>query len=94
MIPRSRGGSDAADNRILACVPCNSSKGARTPLEWFAGVNPRGRRHAVRLNYNVSPGQAQLIAHAAAKVGEPVSLFVRKAALLRAHDVNTTKKAS
>jgi hypothetical protein len=34
VIPRSRGGIDAEDNRVLACVPCNSSKGDRTPSEW------------------------------------------------------------
>jgi 5-methylcytosine-specific restriction endonuclease McrA len=32
--PRSRGGSDDPVNLALACKPCNSSKGARTPAEW------------------------------------------------------------
>src|SRR3972149_9832281 len=27
LIPRSRGGPDIADNVVLACKPCNSSKG-------------------------------------------------------------------
>lgn len=34
VIPRSRGGSDSPMNLVLACRPCNSSKGARTPAEW------------------------------------------------------------
>lgn len=38
VIPRSRGGSWAADNMVLACVPCNLDKCNRTPEEWRAGV--------------------------------------------------------
>lgn len=34
VFPRSRGGSDDDSNRVLACVPCNSSKSDRTPGEW------------------------------------------------------------
>lgn len=37
VIPRSRGGADVLDNLVLACPPCNLSKGARTPEEWNAG---------------------------------------------------------
>lgn len=33
--PRSRGGLTTPDNLVLACVSCNSSKGARTPEEWI-----------------------------------------------------------
>ena len=40
LIPRLRGGEDAADNLVTACRPCNSSKGARDVLEWTAA---RGR---------------------------------------------------
>lgn len=36
VIPRSRGGPDDISNLALACRPCNSSKGARTPQEWLA----------------------------------------------------------
>ena len=36
VIPRSRGGSDNAENLVLSCNGCNSSKGARTPEEWRA----------------------------------------------------------
>lgn len=32
--PKSRGGSNAADNLTVACFSCNRSKGARTPEEW------------------------------------------------------------
>jgi 5-methylcytosine-specific restriction endonuclease McrA len=40
IIPRGRPGWDDADNVVLACQPCNSSKSDRTPEEWFAGVPP------------------------------------------------------
>ena len=35
LIPKMRGGSDASDNLIWACRPCNSSKGGREMLEWM-----------------------------------------------------------
>ena len=35
VIPISRGGSDTADNMVVACVSCNPSKGNRTPEEWW-----------------------------------------------------------
>ncbi len=31
--PKSRGGRDAWDNLVAACVPCNNGKGNRTPEE-------------------------------------------------------------
>ena len=34
LIPRLRGGEDAADNLVAACRSCNSSKGSRDVLEW------------------------------------------------------------
>lgn len=34
IFPVSRGGSDEATNLVLACVPCNMSKGSRTLAEW------------------------------------------------------------
>jgi 5-methylcytosine-specific restriction endonuclease McrA len=36
VVPRSRGGTNSADNLVVACAPCNRSKGARTPEEWRA----------------------------------------------------------
>ena len=36
LIPRLRGGEDAADNLVTACRSCNSSKGSRDLLEWAA----------------------------------------------------------
>lgn len=33
VIPRSRGGKDDPGNLVVACWPCNSRKGARTPEE-------------------------------------------------------------
>lgn len=34
VIPLGRGGPNTDENQVLACVPCNSSKGDRTPSEW------------------------------------------------------------
>lgn len=34
IIPIARGGSHSPGNLILACGPCNRSKGARTVMEW------------------------------------------------------------
>lgn len=33
VMPRSRGGKDAWENLVAACVPCNNRKGNRTPEE-------------------------------------------------------------
>jgi 5-methylcytosine-specific restriction endonuclease McrA len=33
-LPRSRGGEDTEDNLVVACCPCNVSKGDRTYEEW------------------------------------------------------------
>lgn len=35
LIPRSKGGPDTADNHVLACKSCNSSKGCRGIYEWY-----------------------------------------------------------
>lgn len=35
IVPWSRGGSHSRENLALSCVPCNRSKGARTPEEWM-----------------------------------------------------------
>lgn len=36
VVPVSKGGTNALENLVAACRPCNSSKGARTPEEWRA----------------------------------------------------------
>lgn len=36
LFPRSRGGSDKPANIVIACAPCNLSKGDKTLLEWMA----------------------------------------------------------
>lgn len=41
IIPRSQGGSNDARNVAVACGSCNSSKGDRTPDEWYAAGGPR-----------------------------------------------------
>lgn len=35
LIPRSKNGPDTADNHVLACRKCNSSKGAKGIYEWY-----------------------------------------------------------
>lgn len=39
MTPLSRGGSNSPDNLIAACMLCNTSKGAKTVVEWEKGRN-------------------------------------------------------
>ncbi|WP_229776528.1 HNH endonuclease [Deinococcus ruber] len=34
VVPWSRGGADTFENLVTACRSCNSSKNARTPVEW------------------------------------------------------------
>lgn len=36
VIPESRGGAATEENLVCACLPCNRSKGAKTPEEWRA----------------------------------------------------------
>jgi len=36
LLPVSRGGSESGDNVVWACRGCNSSKGARDVLSWYA----------------------------------------------------------
>lgn len=35
ILPRSRGGPDAADNAVMVCKTCNSSKGDKRFYEWY-----------------------------------------------------------
>lgn len=35
VFPAIRGGHSGADNLVVACAPCNLSKGAQTPEEWL-----------------------------------------------------------
>ena len=41
IIPKSRGGPDTIDNMVLSSPPCNQSKNARDPFEWY-GIERRG----------------------------------------------------
>ncbi len=34
LLPKSRGGCNAASNLVTACFPCNGAKGDRTISEW------------------------------------------------------------
>jgi hypothetical protein len=44
LIPRSRGGDDSADNVVLACQPCNTSRGEKGVFEWL-GLKEKDRLH-------------------------------------------------
>jgi 5-methylcytosine-specific restriction endonuclease McrA len=44
VIPKSRGGSNALTNKVLACPTCNISKHARTPEEWYEAL--RGKEES------------------------------------------------
>lgn len=48
VIPRGRPGWDHPDNIVLACHPCNVSKGQRTPDEWFTAMTDGRRSHSKR----------------------------------------------
>ena len=38
ILPRSKGGTDHADNLQLLCTHCNKSKGSKTMAEWRAAL--------------------------------------------------------
>jgi hypothetical protein len=44
LIPRSRGGDDSADNVVLACQPCNTSRGDKGIFEWL-GLKEKDKLH-------------------------------------------------
>ena len=44
LIPRNRGGQDCADNLVLACQSCNSSKGTKGVFEWL-GLKEKDKLH-------------------------------------------------
>lgn len=44
LIPRNRGGDDSADNLVLACKSCNSSRRERGIFEWL-GLEKKDQLH-------------------------------------------------
>lgn len=44
LIPRSRGGDDSADNVVLACQSCNTSRGEKGVFEWL-GLKEKDKLH-------------------------------------------------
>src|SRR5512139_2484932 len=44
LIPRSRGGHDSADNLVLACQPCNTSREEKGVFEWL-GLKEKDKLH-------------------------------------------------
>jgi 5-methylcytosine-specific restriction endonuclease McrA len=45
--PRSKGGTLAAGNKVLACDPCNGDKGSRSLKSWLYRLELAGDRRAV-----------------------------------------------
>jgi CRISPR/Cas system Type II protein with McrA/HNH and RuvC-like nuclease domain len=44
LVPKNRGGDDSADNLVLACASCNSSKGDKGIFEWL-GLEKKDNLH-------------------------------------------------
>jgi hypothetical protein len=44
LVPRSRGGDDSADNVVLACQTCNTSRGEKGIFEWL-GLKEKDKLH-------------------------------------------------
>jgi len=44
LIPQSKGGDDSADNVVLACMPCNTSRNNRGIFEWL-GLKEKDKLH-------------------------------------------------
>ncbi len=44
LIPRNRGGDDSAENLVLACAPCNTSRGDKGVFEWL-GLKRKDELH-------------------------------------------------
>ena len=44
LIPHSRGGDDSADNLVLACKSCNTSRGGKGIFEWL-GLKKKDELH-------------------------------------------------
>lgn len=78
LIPRHRGGPESADNLVWACKPCNSSKGARDMLEWYAVRGAFPALHLVRryLKLAIAEATAHNIMHAPLREGPEVTFSV------------------
>jgi len=44
LVPRNRGGDDSADNVVLACQSCNTSRGEKGVFEWL-GLKDKDKLH-------------------------------------------------
>jgi hypothetical protein len=44
LVPRNRGGDDSADNVVLACQTCNTSRGEKGIFEWL-GLKEKDKLH-------------------------------------------------
>lgn len=53
VFPRSRGGGDAWENLVAACVRCNVKKGNRTPKEAHMNLRTQPRRPYSSLHFEI-----------------------------------------
>ena len=60
IIPKARGGEDSWENLVAACLPCNNSKGDRSPKE--AGIDLRVKPY--------SPNHIMFILNALGRIDE------------------------
>lgn len=61
VVPRSQGGKTNWENIVIACVPCNQSKGGRTPAQarlklLSVPVKPKKLPESVRLTFTFQKG--------------------------------------
>lgn len=54
VIPRSRGGQDAWDNVVVACLRCNVTKGSRTPKEMGFRLKGKPKRPVNFIQFELS----------------------------------------
>lgn len=58
LIPRSKGGTNAASNLILVCMPCNSARGARPWREAYPGGSHARIKRVIRRRLNMKLARA------------------------------------
>lgn len=64
VVPRVQGGGSTLDNLVLACRPCNTEKGGRTPAEAGMELLPvpeEGIRYLIMVNYRLTKKQRKAL---------------------------------
>jgi len=83
IFPQSRGGPDVWDNLVPVCRTCNTTKGDRTPFEWFGADRDRWLKFAQRVEALVLQG---IQVERDDGKGETVRISERKRTLLLSND--------